>query len=360
MRSRAVSDVGVGDTAPEDIVSIRELGRKFELQLSGRFWRLMVSAAVTTSVSTRTLRFHAYGEPSDVLRLEEVELPGPAAKRIRVRVHACGLNPADWALCRGLFPGTLPRGIGLDVSGTVDAVGEGVQDVAAGDEVLGSADFAGAPVAGASNLAILNHWTHRPSGLDPVHAAALPLAVETAFRNVDILRVGAGQTILIHGAGTAVGFAAAQMALMRGARVIATAGETFAERLRALGVAVTSYGDGMVERVLEITGTSPDMILDTAPASGVLPALVRIAGDPARVLTISDFAAAKELGVRSSLGEDPTLRWDALGGFAQLAADGKFTVPVNRTFPLEDWRTALVASQSHKAHGKLILLPSTS
>jgi len=52
------------------------------------------------------------------------------------------------------------------------------------------------------------------------------------------------------------------------------------------------------------------------------------------VLTISDFAAAKELGVRNSFGEDPTLRWDALGGFAQLATEGKFTVPVNRTFPL--------------------------
>ncbi len=147
------------------------------------------------------------------------------------------------------------------------------------------------------------------------------------------------------------------MALMRGARVIATAGETFTERLRALGAAVTAYGDGMVERVLEITGKSPDLILDTAPASGVLPALIKIAGDPSHVLTISDFAAAKELGVRHSFGEDPTLRWDSLGGFAQLAADGKFTVPIARTYPLEDWRVAVDVSQSQKAHGKLILLP---
>ncbi len=279
-------------------------------------WRLKVSAAETGSVRTRTIRFHDYGEPSDVLRLEKTELPGPGAKRIRLRVHACGLNPADWALCRGLFPGNLPRGLGLDVSGTVDAVGDGINDVAVGDEVLGAVDFAGAPVAGASDFAILHYWTHRPGGLDPVQAAALPLAVETAFRNIEILRVAAGHTILIHGAGTAVGFAAVQMALMRGARVIATAGVTFAERLRALGVAVTSYGEGMMERVLEITGKSPDLILDTAPARGVRPALIMIAGDPSRVLTVSDFAAAKELGVRHSFGEDPTLRWDALGGFA--------------------------------------------
>ncbi len=132
---------------------------------------------------------------------------------------------------------------------------------------------------------------------------------------------------------------------------------TFAERLRALGVAVTPYGEGMVERVLALAGRSPDLVLDTAPPSGVLLTLIEIAGNPSHVLTISDFAPAKELGVRSSLGEDPTLRWDALVCFAQLAAQGKFSVPVNRTFPLEDWRTAVELSQSQQARGKLVLLP---
>jgi len=154
---------------------------------------------------------------------------------------------------------------------------------------------------------------------------------------------------------------------MRGARVIATAGEVFTERLRALGAMVTTYGDGMVERVREIASAPPDLILDTAPASGVLPDLVKIAGgDPGRVLTVSDFAAAAELGVRDSFGEEGTgeggalLRYDVLGDFAQLAAEGRFTVPIARTYPLEDWRAALDVSQSQKAHGKLILLPSSA
>src|SRR6201996_1808404 len=81
------------------------------------------------TASTRTVRFHDYGEPADVLRLETIPVPVPGAGRIRVAVHACGLNPADWALCRGLFAGDLPRGIGIDVSGTVDAVGAGVTGV---------------------------------------------------------------------------------------------------------------------------------------------------------------------------------------------------------------------------------------
>lgn len=73
----------------------------------------------------RTVRFHRYGEPADVLQMDETVLPDPGQNRIRVRVIACGLNPADWALCRGSFPGNLPRGIGLDVSGVIDAVGAG-------------------------------------------------------------------------------------------------------------------------------------------------------------------------------------------------------------------------------------------
>ena len=228
------------------------------------------------------------------------------------------------------------------------------------------ADYAGCATAGASDYAILNHWTHVPPGLDLVEAAALPMAVETAFRSLEWLGVAAEHTLLVNGAGTTVGFAAVQIALMRGARVIATAGETFAERLRALGATVTAYGDGMVERVREIASAPPDLILDIAPVSGVLPDLVKIAGgDPRRVLTVTDFAAAAGLGVRNGIGEEGTgeggaiLRYDVLGDFAQLAAEDRFTVPIARTFALEDWRQALDISQSGHAHGKLLVLPAS-
>jgi NADPH:quinone reductase-like Zn-dependent oxidoreductase len=304
-----------------------------------------------------TLRFHGYGEPADVLRLEAATVPSPRPGHIRVRVHACGLNPADWALCRGLFAGDLPRGVGLDVSGTVDALGEGVADLQVGDRVLGAADFSSYPSAGASDFAILRAWAAVPGGLDLTHAAALPMAVETAHRSVDILDVAAGHTLLVYGAGTMMGFAAVQMGRLRGARVIATAGETFARELRAMGAAVTPYGDGMVERVLELCGDAPDLIFDAGPISGVLPDLVRIAGgDAHRIVTISNHGpAAEALGVRNSFA---ALRWDALGEFARLAAEGRFKVPVARTFPLAHWRQALDLSQSGHAHGKLMLIPA--
>ena len=148
--------------------------------------------------------------------------------------------------------------------------------------------------------------------------------------------VRAEHTVLLNGAGTTVGFAAVQIALRRGSRVIATAGKTFADQLRGLGASVTAYGEGMLERVLQMTGSkSPDLILDTALASGTLPALFKIAGDPKRVVTISDFAAAKELGVRANIEEPamrvPTTSW---GSSHSLQRRGNSQVPVRRTFPL--------------------------
>ncbi|HEY2752970.1 zinc-binding dehydrogenase [Phenylobacterium sp.] len=135
---------------------------------------------------------------------------------------------------------------------------------------------------------------------------------------------------------------------------------------------ITPYGGGMVERVRGIAGGAPDFIFDAAPVNlrpdlappgGVLRDLVTIAGgDPRRVLTCVDLMAAPERGVRNGMGEEPggpggaVLRYDVLGEFASLAAKGRFSVPIARTFDLEDWREALDISLTGHAHGKLVLL----
>ena len=161
-----------------------------------------------SETTTRALRFHGYGDPAAVLRLEEVVVADPPPQRIRATVGACGLNPADWALCTGLFAGSLPRGVGLEVAGTVDAVGEGVDDIEVGDAVLGTPDWALQPSAGAAGVAILERWALRPIALGVVEAAALPMAVSTAYAHLGALALRPGQTLLVHGAGTTVGIAA--------------------------------------------------------------------------------------------------------------------------------------------------------
>ena len=186
-----------------------------------------------------------------------------------------------------------------------------------------------------------------------VKARSRWVTVDTAFWHLNALGFDPERTILINGAGTTIGFAAVQIALLRGMRVIATAGETYARRLSALGAQVTPYGDGMVERVTEINGGPADLVLNTAPVGGALPDLVQIAGgDPKRVLTITDFAAAAELGVRDTFHEDRSNPVEALPEFGQLAADGMFTVPIAATFPLDAWKTALGISQTRHARGK--------
>ncbi len=305
----------------------------------------------------KALRLHRYGEPTDVLSLEEVGIPSPAAGQVRVRVHACALNPADWAVCRGFLPVPPPRGIGFDVSGTVDAIGEGVTGIRMGDHVFGVPDYIGQTTAGAAEYAILKVFVLVPEGLNLTEAAALPMAVETAARSINLLGLNAEQTIFINGGGTMTGLAAVQIALLRGAHVITSAGETFAGRLRELGAKVTPYGAGMVERVREIAGGSPDFALHTAQVTGTLPDLVKIVeGDPKRVLSFADFDE-DDIGVRTTGREKGAVpRYDVLGQYAQLAAEGRFTVPIARTFPLEAWREAAEISISKQAHGKLLLV----
>ena len=305
----------------------------------------------------KTLRFDHYGEPGNVLRLDQADTPEPGAGHVRIKVHACGLNPADWALCRGIFAGNLPRGVGLDVSVTVDAIGEGVTDVVIGDRVLGVPAYQEYPSAGAAEYAVLSVWTSVPAGLDLLEAAALPMAIETSYRCLDILNLTAGSTLFIYGAGTMIGFAAVQMALMRGVRVIAAAGDTFAGQLRSFGAEVTPYGDGMVERVRGLVGHASYLIFDAGPISNILPDLVSMTdGDGKRILTVSNHGpAAEAMGIRNSF--EGKLGYGALCQFAKLAAEGRFKVPISRTFPLEDWRLALDVSLGGQARGKLMLIP---
>jgi NADPH:quinone reductase-like Zn-dependent oxidoreductase len=318
--------------------------------------------SIMSAVQSRAIRFHEVGEPLDVLREEETLIPDPEEGMIRVRVAASGLNPADWELCRGFMPGALPRGIGYDVAGTVDAVGDGVHDVTVGDLVFGSSDFAAQPSAGAADFAILNLWFAVPTGLDAVHAAVLPMVLQTACWTLDLMTVGSGETMLIHGAGGMVGYTAVQVALGRGVRVIATAGPTFGGDLEAFGAAVTPYGEGMVERVQTLADGPIDHVLDASrPNAGAIAALIRIAGDPKRVVTISNHDQARSLGARVNIdeltaaGSYPSS--DFLADYAALAAQGLFTIPVAQTFALDEWRAAAEVSLSGAPHGKLVLIP---
>ena len=298
----------------------------------------------------KAARFSQFGGPEV---LEIVDLPDPHAGpgQIRVAVRAAGVNPTDWKLRKGLMGGELPQMTGREVAGVVDEVGEGVTDVSVGDGVFGFCDDG----AGAAELALLSHYAPIPPSLGFAEAAGLPVALETATRSLDTLGIAAGSTLLINGAAGGVGSAAVQLAVARGARVIGAASPANHDYLRSLGAEPVAYGAGLVERVRALAPGGVDVALDVA-GSGVLPELIQLAGGPEHVVTITDFAGAKQHGVAISSGSDAGRAVHAIAEIGELIEAGRFLLPVAQTFPLAQIAQAHRVSEDGHVRGKLVLL----
>jgi len=297
----------------------------------------------------RAVQFSQFGGP-EVLELVELPDPHPAAGQIRVAVRAAGVNPIDWKIRTGAMGGALPQRTGQEVAGVVDEVGEGVSDVVAGDEVFGSAVG-----GGAAELALLAHYARIPPSLDFAAAAALPVAVETAIRTLDLLGVDEGMTVLVNGAAGSVGQAAVQFARERGARVIGTASPGNHEFLRSLGAEPTTYGEGLADRVRALAPEGVDRALDAA-GGGALPALVELTGGSEHVVTIADFQGAEQTGVKATGGPGTERAWRALAAATELIEAGRFSLPVAQTFPLDQIAEAHRLSETGHVRGKLVLL----
>ncbi|MER8222604.1 NADP-dependent oxidoreductase [Streptomyces sp. NPDC094143] len=297
----------------------------------------------------RAMLFDRFGGP-EVLREADIEVPKPGPGQLRVRVEAAGLNALDGKIRSGaletVFPTPLPAVPGGELAGVVDALGEGVQDVHVGDEVLGWSD-----TGSYAEYALATTVAPKPPGLDWQHAAALPVAGETAERVLNLLGVSAGETVLMHGAAGAVGTLAVQLATARGARVIGTAGPTNQDYLASLGATATRYGEGLVERVRALAPEGVDAVFDLA-GKGALEDSITLRGGTERIVTIADFRA-HQLGITFANG--PQRRSSArLAALAQDAATGKVVTTVT-AYPLARAATAQQVSDAGHVRGKLVL-----
>ena len=297
----------------------------------------------------KAVRFSQFGGP-EVLEIVDLPDPHPGPGQVRIAVRAAGVNPSDWKKRQGLMDEELPQTMGHEAAGVVDELGPGVTDVAIGDRVFGFS----AQQAAQSELAVLSYYAPIPPSLDFSAAAALPAAIETATRALDQLGVGSGSTLLINGASGSVGSAAAQLAVVRGARVIGTGSPANHDYLRGLGAEPVAYGEGLVERVRALAPDGVDLALDVA-GSGVLPELIELAGGAGHVITVADFAGAQEHGVTFSRG-DAGRALHALDGIGDLIESGRFTLTVARAFPLADVAEAHRVSEQGHVRGKLVLL----
>jgi NADPH:quinone reductase-like Zn-dependent oxidoreductase len=297
----------------------------------------------------KAVRFNQFGGP-EVLEIVDLPDPHPGPSQVRIAVRAAGVNPSDWKKRKGLMDAELPQTMGHEAAGVVDELGEGVVDVAVRDRVFGFS----AEGAAQADLAVLSHYAPIPPSLDFPGAAALPAAIETATRALDQLGVGSGRTLLINGASGTVGGAAVQLAVARGARVIGTASPANHEYLRSLGAEPVAYGEGLIQRVRALVSDGVDAALDVA-GSGVLPELIELAGGPEHVVTIADFAGAREHGVTFSSG-DAGRAVHALAEIGELIESGRFSLPVAQTFRLADIAEAHRVGEDGHVRGKIVLV----
>src|SRR5487761_1291840 len=284
----------------------------------------------------RAVTFDEFGD-AEVLHGADVPQPVPGPGQIRVRVGAAGVNPLDAKIRSGaaqaFMPTPLPAVLGFEVAGVVDALGDGVTGVAVGDRVVGWAD---APAGSYAEYALASAYTALPGGVDFPAAVTLPVAVEAATRSLDLLKAGAGDTLLVHGTSGPVGAVAVQFAVARGATVIGTASQANQERVRALA-------PNGIDAVLDVAG------------QGALPDSIELRGGTERIVPLAD-PAAPSLGVVFSAGAGGRPAKDLARAADQLAR-GELTTTVAAVFPFAE------AAQAHRlvdgghAGGKAVLVP---
>ena len=304
----------------------------------------------------KAVRIHAYGGP-EVLVYEDAPRPTIADDDVLVQVHAAAINPVDRATRAGYLQGmvdfSLPLTLGLDLSGVVEAVGKNVTSVAVGDMVYGYSNmmrqgaYAEYAVVSATEIA------PKPTTVDHVSAAAVPLVGLTAWQALEAAGLQTGQTILIHGAGGGVGTFAVQFARQKGARVLGTAASDKLDLLRDLGVAeaidyTTTRFEDMVHDVDVVLATVGGEVIDRSwsvlKPGGVL---VTPAGQ-----VDADAAAAR--GVRGT-GMMTQPNSAQLTEIARLIDAGRVKPVVSAVIPLADARKAHELSDGGHARGKIVL-----
>ena len=293
-----------------------------------------------------------YGS-NDVVHLVDIDKPSPGAGEVLVKVHAAGVNPIDWKIRGGAgerMGMTLPIRLGGEFVGTIEALGPGVHSFGHGEAVFGmvhTGAFAEYTLAKADNI------VRKPSGLDFIQAAALPLAGTTAWQALfDEAGLSAGQRLLVTGGSGGVGSLAVQFAKAKGAHVTAVASARNAQFVRDLGAdAFIDYTSGPFEEA----ASDVDVVLDTVGGETFQRAFKTLRKGGFMVTVVAfpgDEAERFEVGVKRSFTVPSA---PSLSAIADLVEAGKVTPHIDAVLPLAEIRQALALSEAGRARGKIVL-----
>ncbi|HEV7175094.1 MAG TPA: NADP-dependent oxidoreductase, partial [Solirubrobacteraceae bacterium] len=285
---------------------------------------------------SRAVRFDRYGG-IDVLDVVDVPAPVPGPGQLLIRVKDAGINPGEAKIREGLlherWPATFPSGQGSDLAGTVEQVGDGVEESAVGDQVIGFTDNR----ASQAELVVVDaeNVTAKPAGVPWPVAGALFVAGTTAYAAVRAVSAGSGDTVVVAGAAGGVGSITVQLAILAGATVIGLASEGNHAWLKGLGVIPVTYGDGVGERIAAAASGGVDAFIDLA--GGYVQLALDLGVEPDRIDTIVDFGAGQKYGVKTE-GTAAAANAGVLAELAQLIDDRRLDVPIARVYPLDQVR----------------------
>jgi NADPH:quinone reductase-like Zn-dependent oxidoreductase len=300
----------------------------------------------------------------EALELIDVPVPAPGRGQVRIQVEAAAVNPVDVATRAGLMNAARPGvigvrahvGIGWDVAGTVDAVGDGVTSFTAGQRVTGLRGRLDQPLGGYADQVVLDAGdiAPAPAGVGSAAASTLPLNGLTAVQPLDALGLAAGQTILVTGAAGGLGGFGVELAAMRGLRVAAAAAEGDEKLVRELGAAAfVPRSARLADAVRDIVPGGVDGAFDAAVLG--YPALdaVRAGG------VFAAFIGAGPVPLRGIRVAAVNIHADgpALTALSALAAAGKLTLRVAGTYPLADGALAQQRLEAGGLRGRLVLIP---
>ncbi|MFD9883396.1 NADP-dependent oxidoreductase [Streptomyces alboflavus] len=302
------------------------------------------------------VRQETFGGP-EVLRVVEVNRPEPMSGEVLVRVRAAGVNPVDVAVRAGFYPllGEPPFGVGWDISGVVEEAGAGAR-FAVGDEVFGMPFFPRAANAYSEYVAVPSRQVARkPTTVDHVQAAAIPLAALTAWQGlVDAAGVREGQRVLVHRAAGGVGHFAVQIAKARGAHVIAMASAPKHDFVRGLGA------DEVIDyRTTDFTEAAGevDVVFDSSSEGERSLSVLRPGGTLVSIMEHGDreLAARVEAAGRRFAGVSVEPDYASLEAIARLVDTGAVRPHVAETFPLAEAAKAHELVGSGQVQGKVVL-----
>jgi NADPH:quinone reductase-like Zn-dependent oxidoreductase len=313
----------------------------------------------------KAIRFHEYGDP-EVLHLDEVALPTPGPGQVRVRVAATSFNGVDGNIRAGRMQGPMPLDLphipGLDVAGTVDALGDGVDDLRVDDTVIGFLPFGDDGATAEYVLANAADLAPAPTTVPLADAAALPLVGLTAWQALfEHAKLQAGQRILINGASGAVGGYAVQLAKSVGAHVTATATPRTREQVRTQGA--DEIVDHTADDVSAAVHESVDVLLNLAPITpeqfNTMTSLVRDGGVIVNTTVWMPAPSDETRGVR---GIDLFVHSDATQ-LAELTArvdGGELTINVAERVPMTDLVSIHTRNADGNLAGKVVVLPTSA